>query len=180
MYKEKFESAIKGSKKLGLKVPAVMFCDKSVLSQKPLSGLSNTVAQAFEDKGLYLDEIYRKCIYVHHLLKEPLSQFYATDVYYTIGYVMVDNEVYHKISEEEIASTLRDGVQQPSLNIHTWLTLPSMEIIDLVFLTNYFRARNQKHHDGSITARHADRLTEGMKYVPTLVGDDFLLKTNIL
>lgn len=60
------------------------------------------------------------------------------------------------------------------LKIHAWLTLPTMEIIDLSFPTTYAIKANQPDIIGLSITKHPKDLNHGMEYIPVLVGDDYL------
>ena len=81
-----------------------------------------------------------------------------------------------KIEENEIKNLLVNKVQKP-LNIHAWLTLPSMEIIDFSLPTTYCIVNKIEEGMGAAITKHYSELTLGMTYEPMLVGDEFLRKS---
>ena len=75
---------------------------------------------------------------------------------------------------------LKTGVEG-EVNLHAWLTLPSMEVLDFSLPTSYAKVNNRPEDIGSAIAEHANKLSaNGMTYKPLIVGEDFLVKSKIL
>ncbi|KIM10660.1 MAG: hypothetical protein KU37_10260 [Sulfuricurvum sp. PC08-66] len=58
--------------------------------------------------------------------------------------------------------------------LHSWITLPSGEVIDLAFMTIYGLIYNEASLFGNLVAKMPSEFTGGMRYVPMMVGEDFL------
>jgi hypothetical protein len=65
------------------------------------------------------------------------------------------------------------------MNVHAWLTLPSMEIIDATLATTMAIAQGRPEQGGGVVMGHADGFT-GFAYRPMLVGADSLQRAGLL
>lgn len=85
--------------------------------------------------------------------------------------------VYYQ-TEDSLTRILSEGLDVSSANLHAWLTLPSMEIIDMIFPTSYGVINNKKPSElGGVIIKHASELTGGMSYHPMIIGTEFLEKS---
>jgi hypothetical protein len=59
---------------------------------------------------------------------------------FTIGYVSHKDIHFNHFTLEDVGKYLgeTDGNQSARVNVHAWLTLPTLEIIDMTFLTTNF------------------------------------------
>jgi hypothetical protein len=101
-------------------------------------------------------------------------------VLYTIGWVDDGTaKGMFKFDDAFISDKLKHGHSGGTVNIHAWLTLPSMEVIDVALATTIAVVQNIPEGYGGVFAQPADGLN-GMAYKPMLVGPDFLRKTGLL
>ncbi len=118
-----------------------------------------------------------------HLKMLPIiSDYLGCPIFFTIGWLddSLENKKRFYFDENFIIDKLKNGYKENTINIHAWLTLPSMEIIDIVYLTTQAIIRKIPSKFAlKIIAKHADE-SIGIKYKPTLVGEDFLRKIGIL
>ena len=63
--------------------------------------------------------------------------------------------------------------------MYAWLTLPSLEVIDVALVTSLAVLNGWDEGHGAVLAKHADEVT-GMAYKPMLIGPDFLRKTGLM
>ena len=57
----------------------------------------------------------------------------GTKAYFTLGYIKHDGEYQHKMNLSVLLDMLRKGlIMDPKMKLHAWITLPNMEIIDLI------------------------------------------------
>lgn len=178
MYKSEFLNAVERSKKFGLLVPEISATGSRLLNDKVQSDLPLIIHDALG--VLEEEEIVLQCLLLNLRLKKVFSSYFKSPVYYTIGYIEIDDSAMFKQSEETLREMLTKGVEGPSISLHAWLTLPSMEILDFSISTSYGRVNGIKEMMGKALAMHPSELTGGMKYRPMLVGEDFLLKTGAM
>lgn len=172
MYKSEFESAVKRTEMFGLSCPEVNYAEGTILTQEKMMRFPQTLEQYIGRPGV--EEVVAQCLSIHYKLKEPLSEIFGAPCTFTIGYVETPSRLMFHQSEDALRGILQNGVEGNTLNIHAWLTLPTMEIIDMSLPTSYAVINNEDEGIGGVIAQHPDELTGGMKYHPMLVGEDFL------
>ncbi len=129
---------------------------------------------------LSVDEVVGQCMAINIRLRPVLEEWLRCPVYYTIGWVDVDaGEPLFKFDDAFIREKLANGHSGSHIGLHAWLTLPSLEVIDISLPTSFAVLQNLKEGHGSVIAGPPDGL-KGFAYRPMLVGDDFLRKTGIL
>ena len=83
------------------------------------------------------------------------------------------------MTESELKTICERGVDGTTVNIHAWLTLPSMEVIDLTYWTTFSYATNNSERLGELVIQSDDEEL-GVVYHPLLIGEDWLYKSGIL
>lgn len=178
MYKEEFMTSMKRTQGLGLTLPPIQFSEGNLLTGELQSKFPLMLRDEVGEIGI--EELVGECLSIHLKLREPLSRIVNAPCFYTIGYVeTAEGNMFHQ-TDESLKALLRDGMQSLTLNIHAWLTLPTMEIIDFSLPTTYAVVNRNKQGIGGIIANHADLLVGGLKYHPMLIGEDFLWKIGAL
>ncbi len=125
-------------------------------------------------------EVVAQCIAIHYRLAPVIEQWLGCPALYTIGWVQIrDGNDLYKFDEAFIADKLRTGHSESKIGIHAWLTLPTMEVVDVALATTMALVHKVPDKYGAVLARYADGL-DGMAYKPMLVGTDFLRKTGLL
>ena len=148
MYEDKFNKALERTRKFGLSVPKLIRSNSGrFLSEKAQEELPYIIRDSLG--VLDEDEIVLQCLLLNARLKNVFSEHFGCPVYYTIGYVGIDDQFMFKQTEESLFSMLKNGISGPSIRLHAWLTLPSMEILDFSFPTSYGRVNGNKRNDGS-------------------------------
>ena len=181
-YNELFQDAIALSKKLDLDEIAASLDGKKLIAEWLMYELGPKIAENFSREGFVrFMNAPQSSIRLHHLFQPIVDELLNVKTVFTTGYVTVPNDAkevedFGQLSEEAIAEALKEG-KIPE-KIHTWLTLPSGEIIDLAFMTIYAALYHEESLIGNIVAKHADELTGGMVYTPQLVGEKFYEKCN--
>ncbi|MCK5639818.1 MAG: hypothetical protein KAJ19_03440 [Gammaproteobacteria bacterium] len=179
-YKQEFQGALKRTESLGIDVPpadhyaACYRSDKNI--NRLVAGLSEVYGSISPRKFL------GQCLNIHHQLKPLVDDCFKVKSYYTVGYVRRAGQDMFKITEADIAELLTSGMQGTTLNYHAWLTLPSMEIIDLTLPTVSAVIKNNSNDLGGIIANNPNHLNEKLKlkFKPVIVGQDFLNKIGAL
>jgi len=173
MYNEKFLQAIERTCRFGLpdpkfiKLSAERFLDSE--TQEKLPYIIRDKLGILEE-----DEIVLQCLLLNMRLKEVFLEYFKVPVYYTIGYIGIDEKFMFQQTEESLEAMLKNGIEGPSISLHAWLTLPSMEILDFSISTSYGKVNGIKKMMGAALALHPSELTGGMSYHPMIIGEDFL------
>lgn len=120
-----------------------------------------------------LDGLIAQCLPVHATLIQAVADIAGALPVLTIGCVTdTDGDQWFSVTEEEIRRWRATGAENPhALELHAWLTLPTMEIVDFTFVPTYAKVRRIKLDDIGCIAKHADALT-GMTYRPVAMGND--------
>ncbi|MBE8563789.1 hypothetical protein [Vibrio sp. OPT20] len=178
MYQQEFKVALERTKRFNLKSPYVTCQDVRFLTYEFMTKFPRLLQQYI---GLPTeDDVVAKCLEFHYKLQQPISEIIGVPCEFTIGHIESKDQKLFYQSETDLLALLQNGFKGSTLNIHAWLTLPSMEILDLTFPTSYAKINNIKGGAGGIIASHADELSNGVKYHPMLVGEDFLRQSGAM
>ena len=170
MYLNDFNDALKMSADQNLVVPNITqsYEDEKLIEDTILALLKEYKKDEF--KGLI-----GQCIEVSYRLYIGLKDV-GIESYLTIGSI-----IHKKYQYEFFPLESRDIVNMLTLEsngnkkIHVWITLPSLKIIDLTFLSSYVYLNNIKDPLGLPIYNFPDNLPD-FKYIPKIVGEDFLYK----
>jgi hypothetical protein len=172
-YKNRFETAYKRTQKFNLNPPKVKYSNDSFLSKEFLNKIPILI---YEEFGMINEkEVFANCMGFHYKLKPFFEYQLSSDVYFTLGYVTINDERFFYLDDSIIENMLQNGLQQ-NPTIHAWLTLPTMEILDFTLSITYYKLKNIEEGMGRVISTHADKLKDGMAYHPVLIGDMFLRK----
>ncbi|RYY02293.1 MAG: hypothetical protein EOO53_11865 [Gammaproteobacteria bacterium] len=172
LYEQEFFSASALARSFKLNVPNINLQSRRFISDQLLQKLPEHIHEHVGE--LTPEMLVTQCFFIHSLIKDPIEKLFGTEAYFTLGYVELEkrNLFYH--DETYLSMLLKKGIQNPQLNLHAWITLSSMEIIDFSLSTSYAYVNGDYEKSFGIIACHPDELKGHMKYHPTLVGDDFL------
>lgn len=148
---------------------AIRFINQDKLQQFPYA-----VREAVGD--LSDKELVAQCFGVNWQLHETLESYFNTPILYTLGYVYMPPDYLFKQTEEQLLQLMKNGITETQVNLHAWLTLPSMEIVDISLLTSIAVLNGWDKGRGGVIAAHAHELNHGVRYHPMLLGTDYLKK----
>jgi hypothetical protein len=175
MYRAEFQEAVKRTHRFRLECPSIKYSSGSLLTKDKMQLFPVVLRDTIGEIGV--EELVAQCLSIHYRLLDVIAELFDTSCYFTIGYVETSERLMFHQNEEQLDNILNNGISGSFLNIHAWLTLPTMEIMDFSLPTSYAIRNNLKEGVGGLIAMHADTLTGGMKYHPMLVGEDFLRKS---
>jgi len=183
-YQVLFENAVTRTRKHGLRVPHIDYAPTRLLTDDFHKQFPYKLRDAVGNIGV--NELLLQCLSIHHRLLPAMRDMLKSDVFFTIGWMrMLDSDGIvkrlYEFDDDWVATCLKQGTSGgPTAKLHAWLTLPSMEIIDLSIMTSIAIVHELPEGLGGVLANHADELVNGVRYVPMLVGDDFLRRTGML
>jgi len=134
-----------------------------------------------ENSGINPEILYLNTFQFVYEAKSYLEDLLQTKVYYTIGSLNICGEPCFKLTEERIDDHLKTNILEKkySFNGHVWLTLSTMEIIDLTYPTIDLIETDNLEGYAPIIAKHSDDLQKnGIAYKPMLVGKEFMYEIN--
>ena len=175
MYKTEFLDALENSQKCGIAVPKVELTDERYLNSSSLAKLSSRLQK--EMHGMTEDELVATCLSIHLDLISSVEDIFGCKAYYTIGWVSGDGWEMFKQTRDSLESMLKQGIDGAGVNLHCWLTLPSLEILDFTLPTSYAKVNKTREGVGHAITMHYTELTLGMKYRPMIIGEDILFKS---
>lgn len=71
---------------------------------------------------------------------------------------------------------MNSGINNNKLDLHIWLTLPSLVIVDLTIATTVALLKGLHVPKGQIICKHYSEFTGGVVYHPMLIGEDYIYK----
>jgi hypothetical protein len=185
-YQSLFEDALTRTRDHGLRVPEVSYDPTRLLTAE----FHKQFPYRVRDAVGYVEpsELILQCLSIHYRLQDAMQGMLNTEVFFTIGWVGLGDTgkagketTLFEFDDDWIAESLKRGHSGgPTAKLHAWLTLPSMEIIDLSIISSIATIHKMPEGLGGVIANHADELLNGVHYVPMLVGADFLRRTGLL
>jgi hypothetical protein len=175
VYKSEFKKAVERTKEFNLNCPDVEYSEGLLMTPDKMHKFPYVLRDTFGEIGV--EEVVAQCLSIHYRLSDVIAEFFDSSCYFTIGYVQTLDQLLFHQSEDNLREMLQNGINSLSLNIHAWLTFPTMEIMDISLPTSYAILNKLEEGVGGVVATHPDSLKDGLKYHPMLVGEDFLRET---
>jgi len=186
-YRDLFEKAVERTVELGLPEPKIQYVKLSYFTPDCLDAFGKFIAKEFAHVFAY--GLVATCVIVHSGLLDAVEEFFGCHAYFTVGSVTTPKAEMYPLSEEEVRKWLKDKVNVFDLKIHAWITLDSMEIIDMTFLPTIANISERPEHNKQIAinpdllpraqSQNVDDLStlpNGMRYNPFLIGREFLTR----
>nr|WP_219826148.1 hypothetical protein [Scandinavium goeteborgense] len=179
-YCEEFQKALDRSAHFDLAPPeGVSEAPGRLMNHERIAQLQRVLAPVYEGIVSY-EQMVGQCMPLHLKARPVLEEWLGCPVYYTLGWIDDGSaKGLHKFDDAMISNKLANGHHDEAINIHAWLTLPTMEIIDLTLSTSISILQGLKGGEGGAIINKADEVT-GFTYKPMLVGESFLSKIGIL
>lgn len=177
-YYDELVEAQQRTTRFNLACPRIHESTERLLTPSKQALFSDIVRDAVGE--LSLKEVVAQCLSIHLRLQQPLEKFFDVPIIFTIGYVYTPPNYLFKQTETELFKLLHEGMVGSQVNLHAWLTLPSMEIIDISLASSIAAINQNKELLGSVIASHADELEHGLRYHPMILGADYLEKIGAL
>lgn len=177
-YSDELKQAQQRTTRFGLNCPRIQpTCDR-LLTPINQKRFPFAVLDAVGELGP--EDVVAQCLSLHWRLKAPLEELFGVPILYTIGYVHTPPSYMFKQTEPELLQLMHSGIKGAQVSLHAWLTLPSNEIIDLSLPTSIAVVNEWTEGRGEVIAAHADELKGGLRYHPTLLGEDYLRRIGAL
>jgi hypothetical protein len=178
-YVDDWNTAIVRSERFGLTVPPHQLeASRRWLDDKANADFPYVIRDGLGD--LAFADVVGQCMMIHYRMAPVIEKWLHCPVLYTLGWIDDGTEDgLFRFDDDFIATKLRDGHSGSQINIHAWLTLPSMEVIDVALATTMGIVQQRPEMYGLAITRPADDL-RGMAYKPMLIGDDFLRQSGLL
>ncbi|MDL4860724.1 hypothetical protein NPJ88_000105 [Halomonas elongata] len=177
-YAQRFQAALDRTERFGLATPAVHPVTQRYLTEQATPALYEVLKEQMA--GLGPEHLVARCIPIHRGLRPHVTSVLGCEALLTLGHVETPEQTRFERSEAAYQANL-DGTYLGDLNrLHAWLTLPSMEILDLTFVTSMAAVNGWgSQYEGLPILSHADELKDGLAYHPMLVGPAFLAEVAV-
>ena len=177
MYIDDFKEALERTKRLNIETTNIVYNSKKYAIDEIINRTPYYLRDEYGDFDI--EDLAGQCLNMNMKLKNFISKVLDTEMYYTIGYTQEGKNYYFQQTEESLLDMINIEQDTSKVNLHAWLTLPSMEIIDTTFLTTYSFVHGYNEGLGAIIFDDADKI-QHMKFIPMLVGDDFIFKARLV
>lgn len=178
-YSKEFQIAIERASRFNLSPPEIANeVSARIMNDKRIRHLNRILTPVLQ--GMTYEQMVGQCMPLHLKARSVLEEWLGCPVYYTLGWIDDGtSKGIFKFDDEVIADKLENGHGSETINIHAWLTLPSMEIIDLTLCTTLCIIQGLKGGEGRVLVKKADDIT-GFSYKPMLVGEAYLSKIGVM
>ena len=175
-YKKEFIAAQERSANFGIALQPLDFSQKKFLTDEVFPKFVNVLQNYFLRFSHYR-EVAHNCLNINLDLHKILNDELHLRNHFTLGYIDDGTQTHYEFSEEDLNVWIENGIPDPyNANLHAWLTLDSLEIIDPTFGTTMAVRSGDESYVGKILHRLPSEFADGLKYHPMAVGFDILLK----
>ena len=157
-YARRFDLATERTRRLGLVLPAFERREIRLLDATVHDGLARVVRDSLGPPETDDGNLAR--LELHYRLLGPLTAHLRVPLCFTIG------AAPGTVDEDELRELATRRRDPRGLRLHSWLTLPSLEIVDATSVRE-------------VIAGHPDELS-GTAYHPLIVGVDFLWRSGVI
>lgn len=167
-YEKEFYKALDVGKKHGFSSERYSLIEGNLLS----SDIINIIEIAVNDKwGGGIDSMAGKCVKVHSEMKPIIESILGVKAYLTFGYIKLQGKYVYKRDINELLENFEKApVTEQEVSLHAWITLPSMEIIDLTTMVSWAIAKKITIKKIDIVWGKVGQL--GMEFFPQLAGNE--------
>ena len=176
---KKYETNFNSALEVSSKFTGTPFTPVNSTLERLLPGNIENYINLFLTKH-YPDEAVERCLHIHMLLKQYLEQNLPNKFHLTFGYVKSGEETYFKFGEKEIKSWVNEPIFKQKEEYHCWLTLESMEIIDISISRTLTKKKERLINKWQTIEMHADELQNDVTYQPVFVGENLAKLTGLL
>lgn len=189
-YHDLFEAAVERTCGLGLEEPEIIYTAQSYFTPERLRAFGDFIVKEFAPA--LAQGLNATCIIVHTGLLGAVEEFFSCRAYLTVGSVFTPKAEMYPISEQQVRKWLAEKVNVMDLELHAWITLDSLEILDMTFLPTIAYASKRWELGNKPVATNPDllpraqpqgpdpsTLPNGLRYNPFVVGQDFLTQLGL-
>jgi hypothetical protein len=183
-YRRAFDAARQRARKLGLAVPAFTLSNELYLEDLDrLRGAGPVIAKYLHTNGLEISDLAIQCWRANMEIKYLLQAHFDAPLVLTFGAIETSPGVIRfQMSENELTTLVREGLDlsNPKLNLHAWLTFPSLEILDITYFTSFAVVNEMPQLLGMVVSgQHGTLNPQNYAYHPLIIGEDFVTKAGL-
>lgn len=135
------------------------------------------LSEFYQKNGINIKASIAQCWRINILVKPVLEEHFNVPLVLTFGSIETwPGNIRYNMSEEDTRNLITSfDHTTTSLNLHAWLTLPSMEILDVTFLTSYGAINKISGLEGGIVYGPPENLNQkNYIYRPMVLGENFV------
>lgn len=136
----------------------------------------NRLARTKLDENYYYLVLFRNCLNINVTTLNLINECSNINAYLTLGYYR--DELLEKNFHEFSASDFQKILHDKNLDIHAWITLDTLEIIDFTLLTSIGFLKGEADLIGTIYHHYPDvsAQTNRFTHYPVIIATDEVLK----
>lgn len=138
---------------------------------------ARVVSMFYQQNDIHIEDSVAQCWRINMFIKPALEKYFNAPLVLTFGSIETSpDKIRYDMSEKEIKNLLKERTYgTTSINLHAWLTLPSMEILDLTFVTSYAVMNNLPDSIGGVVYGPPENLNHThFVYRPKILGEEFV------
>lgn len=184
LYSAAFSKAVHRTRSLGLEIDIPPTNSQSFMTDvEQLRTAGHVIRRYLADNGREVSDLAVQCWRANMEIKPLLEEFFETTLTLTFGAIETSpGTVRFAIGEKELRNLVRNGLNlsTPAVNLHAWLTFPSMEIIDITYLTSYGVVNDKPDLLGMVVTGMPGALNPvDYTYHPLVLGEHFVAKAGL-
>lgn len=178
-YIDEFLGAFDRTEEFGLETPAIrLLAEKPCLHVVKVMPLIQDFYTEHDPK-----ELIGQTLHINLTIQERIYDQLGIPTYLTTGWITREGKKTFWHDSDKISQFLTEGLSawtREGVPFHIWLTTPAVEILDLTFALNLGWAASAAECANLVIYRPTHSPTDDPIYQPTLIGDDFYLKTGAI
>ncbi|WP_086383090.1 hypothetical protein [Caballeronia sordidicola] len=121
-----------------------------------------------------------QCVKWSHALRPLAEEILGAPILLTFGQVINPSRAFFNPSWADLQNWHQMGFSasdfegRSGINLHSWWTLPSGEVMDVTLWSTLSDAWNRPELLGAVTGGWPDKIAPNPTYVPMVVGDDYI------
>lgn len=177
-YELEFSNAVKNTSKNGLgSYESFKKTNERLLTEKSVQEFQKQIKHLNLTPNLLMAE----CLRIHCVLQPYVDKFYSVKSVITIGHIekKVGGKDFYEPMEKRVSYLSQPLDISKRTNIHVWLTLPTLEILDFTLPTTLAHNAGRMDLEGGIIGLHGDEDNSHF-YKPEFVGIEYLYKAGLI
>lgn len=177
-YRSDWESALQRTTRFGLPAPLLPAGTRGpYLTEERLPEIFQVLREAL-GKPVSTDALVGQCLAVTWDFLPAVERWLGCQAFFTIGWVdLGPNRQWGQFDDAFISTMLTRGHGGGPVKVHAWLTLDSLEILDVTLMTSLAATLGTEGKGGVLAGDPDD--TGQVVLKPMLVGSEFVFKTGM-
>lgn len=170
-YSSEFQAARRKAVEFGFSVPPNTPRKKSVLGCGD-SDIAQAIIKAVQER-YPLELMVGGCLHVSYFMRNIVESITGMRAFYTVGAVRFQEKELYRFTDAQLLNWIENGIPQGVEGLHAWLTLESMEIVDLTYFVTLAAVVPHLGVD-AMPVLGSPAVLVGVKHTPLLSADDII------